>query len=92
MKKSGSSMIPLVTECRIVVALPRQASRSYMLASLFLFAMSTGCRGGSCSHVRFCDFICCRENPDGCLLVGVRIVKLKSRPGEHLELTIAGYP
>ena len=77
---------------RVIAVMPREASRTLMLASLFLFAMSTGCRGDSCSHVRLCDFLCCRENPDGCLLVGVRIVKLKSRPTESLELTIAGNP
>ena len=93
-KKSGPGMTPLIVDdvSRIVAAMPKQASRTSMLASLFLFAMSTGCRGDSCSHVRLCDFFCCRENPDGCLLVGVRIIKLKSRPGESIELTIAGYP
>ena len=91
-KKSRGGMQPLIPDdiARIIKALPKQSSTTAKLASLFLFAICTGARGDSCSHVRLCDFLGLIKNEKGAYLVGVRLVKLKSRPGEHLDLTLAG--
>ena len=91
-KKSRGGMQPLIPDdiARIIQALPKQSSSTAKLASLFLFAICTGARGDSCSHVRLCDFLGLIKNEKGACLVGVRLVKLKSRPDEHLDLTLAG--
>ena len=85
-------MLPLIPDdiARIILALPKQSTTTARLASLFLFAISTGARGDSCFCVRLCDFLGLMKNEKGAYLVGVRLVKLKSRPGECLDLTLAG--
>ena len=91
-KPSGMGMHPLIPDdlSRIIIAFPKQSSRAALLASLFLFALSTGARGDSCSHVRLGDFLNLTRNCKGDCLIGVRLTKLKSRPGQYLDLTLAG--
>ena len=47
-KKSPGGMLPLIPDdiARIIQALPKQSTTTAKLASLFLFAISTGARGG----------------------------------------------
>lgn len=91
-KPSGQGMHPLIPDdiSRIISALPKQSSRTPLLASLFLFALCTGARGDSCSHIRLCDFLSLSQNSTGDCVIGVRLIKLKSRPGQSLDLSLAG--
>ena len=94
LKQSGEGMIPIIPDdvSRIIQAMPRQASSTAKWASLFLVALATGARGSTCSHIRLCDLIHLREGEKGIQLLGVNLVRLKSRPGEVFEITLAGYP
>ena len=94
LKPSGEGMTPLIPDdvSRIIQAMPRQASSTAKWASLFLLALATGARGSTCSSIRVLDIISERTGVDGISLVGINLVRLKSRPGEVFEVTLAGYP
>ena len=93
MKKPRGGMEPIIPDdvSRMVDVMDKGLLITPALASLFNFAMATGARGNSCGEVRLCDLGPLYENPDGTSLLVVRIVKLKARPHETLQLSLAGH-
>ena len=92
MKPRRGGMLPIIPDdvSRMVEAMDFRDPKSYALAALFTFALSTGARGNSCSNVRLCDLGPLYEKDDSSCLLVVTIVKLKGRPTEKLQLTLAG--
>ena len=92
MKKPRGGMEPIIPDdvSRMVDVMDKGLLITPALASLFNFAMATGARGNSCGEVRLCDLGPLYDNPDGTSLLVVRIVKLKARPHETLQLSLAG--
>ena len=91
LKPPRGGMTPLIPDDvgRIITAMDYRDPKAFALAALFTFALSTGARGNSCGNVRLSDLGPIYETESGCILV-VTIVKLKGRPLEKLQLSLAG--
>ena len=92
LKPRRGGMLPIIPDdvSRMVEAMDFRDPKSYALAALFNFALSTGARGNSCANVRLCDLGPLYEKDDSTCLLVVRIVKLKGRPSETLQLSLCG--
>ena len=91
-KPPRGGMTPLIPDDvgRIVRALDLRDPKSYELAALFTFALSTGARGNSCANVHLADLGPLYESENAESILVVTIVKLKGRPSEKLQLSLAG--
>ena len=92
LKSPRGGMTPIIPDdlSRIVSAMDFRNKLSYSLAALFNFALATGARGNSCSSVRLCDLGPLYDQGDGNSVLVVRIVKLKARPNETLQISLGG--
>ena len=92
LKKPRGGMAPIIPDDvnRMVEAMDKRYHLTPVLASLFNFALATGARGNSCGEVRLCDLGPLYDHKDGLSILVVTIVKLKARPNETLQVSLAG--
>ena len=94
LKPPRGGMHPIIPDdvARMISAMDFRNPLSFSLAALFTFALSTGARGNSCGNVHLADLGPFYESEDSYCILVVTLVKLKGRPLEKLQLSLAGRP